>query len=202
MTRSPRERVARPGDLLTARLHLSRFGPGDAALLADLDADPAVVKYVHLGPFAPPPRDRYAAEVLPKFLAFADRPAFGFWKVRPLLDNRPGPFAGWVFLRPVGAAGWYSHARDELDLDPRTPELGYRFARRFWGRGFATEAARRVLDRAAAFGEPDVCAIRQVDNAGSGGVMRKLGLADARTFQLPGVPRETVLAMNAAQYSS
>ena len=28
--------------LVTARLHLSRFAPGDARLLIDLDADPAV----------------------------------------------------------------------------------------------------------------------------------------------------------------
>ena len=182
--------------LVTARLHLSRFAPEDAPLLVDLDADPEVVRYVHLGPFTPPPRERYEAEVLPKFLAFGDRPAFGFWKVRPFADQRPGPFAGWVFLRPVGAAGWISHAGHELQLDPRTPELGYRFARRFWGNGFATEAARAVLNRAAAHGERRVCAIRQVDNHGSGAVMRKLGLADVREFQLPGVPRRTVLAMN------
>ena len=180
--------------LVTARLHLSRFGPGDARLLIDLDADPEVVRYVHLGPFAPPPADRYKAEVLPRFLAFGGRPAFGFWKVRPLVDQRPGPFAGWVFLRPVGAAGWYARAAGELQLDPRTPELGYRFARRFWGNGYATEAARAVLGRAAAYGECGACAIRQVDNAGSGAVMRKLGLNDVRDFQLPGVPRRTVLA--------
>ena len=180
--------------ILTPRLRLARFAPGDAGLLVALDADPEVVRYVHLGPFAPPPRDRYAAEVLPKFLAHPHHPAFGFWAVRPWLDNRPGPFAGWVFLRPVGAAGWYAHAGDELDLNPRTPELGYRFARAFWGRGLATEAAGAVLRRAAGAGYSHVCAIRQVDNHGSGGVMRKLGLEDVRTFRLPGVPRETVFA--------
>ena len=113
-----------PGDaILTARLHLSRFGPGDAGLIADLDADPAVVRYVYLGPFAAPPADRYAAEVLPKFLADYG-PAFGSWKVRPLFDNRPGPFAGWVFVRPVGAAKWFPPVAGQVDLDPRTPELG------------------------------------------------------------------------------
>ena len=179
---------------MTRRLHLSRFGPHDAPLLVNLDADPAVVRYVHLGPFGPPPADRYEAEVLPRFRA-DHGPAFGYWQVRPFVDNRPGPFAGWVFLRPVGAAKWFSQAPPELNLDPRTPELGYRLARRFWGRGYATEAARAVFDRAATFGVRNACAIRQVDNAGSGGVMRKLGLRDVRTFQLPGIPRRTVLAV-------
>ena len=180
--------------LVTDRLHLSPFGAGDAPLLVALDADPEVVRYVHLGPFTPPPPGRYEAEVLPMFLK--DRgPACGFWQVRPVFDNRPGPFAGWVSLRPVAEARWYAVAGDELNLDPRSVELGYRFARWSWGRGYATEACRAILDRAARRGAGGFCAIRQEDNAGSARVMRKLGFRPVRTFQLPGVPRPTVLEL-------
>ena len=180
-----------PAPIRTERLHLLPFAPGDAGLLVDLDADPEVVKYVHLGPFTPPPADRYEAEVLPKFLPHpADGPALGCRRVHPDAAGEPGPFAGWAMLRPVGRAGWFAAAPD-LNLDPATPELGYRLARRFWGNGYATEASRAVLAGLPA--GASAVAIRQADNAGSGRVMEKCGFRLARTFQLPGVPRPTAL---------
>ncbi len=54
-------------------------------------------------------------------------------------------------------------------------ELGYWIARKYWGRGYATEAARGILDVARLLGHEEVIAGHFVDNPASGRVLRKLG---------------------------
>lgn len=56
-------------------------------------------------------------------------------------------------------------------------ELGYWIAREFWGRGFATEAARAVLGVARMLGHKRVHANHFADNPASGQVLRKCGFA-------------------------
>ena len=63
-------------------------------------------------------------------------------------------------------------------------ELGYWLARSFWGRGYATEAARGLLEFARLLGHRMVAAGHFVDNPASGRVLRKLG------FQPTGETRE------------
>ena len=61
-------------------------------------------------------------------------------------------------------------------------ELGYRYARAHWGKGYATEAARAMLGRG--FGELGlrrVVGIVDVRNTASERVLRKLGMRDAGT---------------------
>lgn len=54
-------------------------------------------------------------------------------------------------------------------------ELGYWIGRDFWGRGYATEAARAVLRLARMLGHTDVVAGHFIDNPASGAVLRKVG---------------------------
>ena len=54
-------------------------------------------------------------------------------------------------------------------------ELGYWIARPFWGQGFATEAARGVLEVAVMLGHRRVIASHFLDNPASGKVLRKIG---------------------------
>ncbi|WP_404333687.1 GNAT family N-acetyltransferase [Sphingomonas sp. MMS12-HWE2-04] len=54
-------------------------------------------------------------------------------------------------------------------------ELGYWLTPDCWGRGYATEAGRAVLQAARARGIRHVTAGHFVDNPASGGVLRKLG---------------------------
>ena len=54
-------------------------------------------------------------------------------------------------------------------------ELGYWIARKWWGRGIATEAARAVLGVAKALGFERIHAGHFVDNPASGKVLRKAG---------------------------
>ncbi len=54
-------------------------------------------------------------------------------------------------------------------------ELGYWIARPYWGRGYATEGARGVLEVARLLGHARVEAGHYLDNPASGRVLRKLG---------------------------
>ena len=54
-------------------------------------------------------------------------------------------------------------------------ELGYWLGRKWWGRGYATEAARSILDIARAQGITRVHAGHFADNPASGRVLRKAG---------------------------
>jgi len=65
----------------------------------------------------------------------------------------------------------------ELRVNPPKADFGYIFCERFWGRGFATEAVKPVVDWAIA--QPEifrVWATCHPDNARSANVLRKAGL--------------------------
>ena len=54
-------------------------------------------------------------------------------------------------------------------------EIGYWIARPYWGRGYATEGARGVLEVARLLGHSRIESGHYVDNPASGRVLRKLG---------------------------
>jgi RimJ/RimL family protein N-acetyltransferase len=87
---------------------------------------------------------------------------------------------------PIGACG--------IDLrDGPTPELGYWLGVPFWGRGFATEAARAVIDYAFEhLGHEALQAGARVSNPASRRVLEKCG------FQWTGVGLYRIRAMNSS----
>ena len=62
-----------------------------------------------------------------------------------------------------------------IDAGEDATELGYWIARPFWGRGFATEAGRGVIEIARLLGHERLSAGHFTDNPASGRVLRKLG---------------------------
>ena len=69
-------------------------------------------------------------------------------------------------------------------------EIGWRFAREAWGHGYATEAARAVLERAfSELGLPEVVSFTTVANVRSRAVMERLGMTrdPAEDFDHPSV---------------
>lgn len=74
-----------------------------------------------------------------------------------------------------------------LDLSGCTAELGYWISPRYWGLGFATEAARAVVDMArASLPCRKLVARPFADNPASGNVLRKLGFQ--RTNRMISMP--------------
>jgi RimJ/RimL family protein N-acetyltransferase len=67
----------------------------------------------------------------------------------------------------IGCAG--------LGLGGGEVELGFWIAREYWGRGYATEAARAVLSVARVLGHRRIVASHFLDNPASGRVLEKTG---------------------------
>jgi RimJ/RimL family protein N-acetyltransferase len=72
------------------------------------------------------------------------------------------------------------------DADGESAELGYYIARNFWGCGFATEAARAVVNAGmSALGYRRLKAGYHSDNPASGRVLTKLGFIVVGMFNRP-----------------
>lgn len=153
--------------LTTARLELRPFTDRDEGLLVELDGDPEVMRYLTGG--RPTPPEAVRERVLPRMLhrhPCTGKP--GFWAAR---ERATGAFVGWFELRPL---------RDD---SAEVVELGYRLRRAAWGRGYATEGSRALVERAfTELGAQRVTANTMAVNAGSRRVMEKSGLTHVRTY--------------------
>jgi RimJ/RimL family protein N-acetyltransferase len=127
-----------------------------------------VTRYVTARP--PPSREEVAAQHVPSFLGYYRRyPGYGFWAA---IERSSGEFIGWFHLRPAPEGG-----RDD------EPELGYRLRRSAWGKGYATEVSRALIDKAfRELGASRVFASAMAVNSASWRVMEKVGMRRVRTF--------------------
>ncbi|HZJ05802.1 MAG TPA: GNAT family N-acetyltransferase [Nocardioidaceae bacterium] len=153
--------------LETERLVLREFVAADVDHLVELDADPEVMHFITGG--RPTPRQEIEEEVLPVWLGYYERSAcLGFWAVE---EKATGRFLGWFHFRPGEG-----HSDDE-------PELGYRLRRSAWGKGFATEGCRALIDNGfAENGVQRVLAETMAVHVASRRVMEKSGLRLVRVF--------------------
>jgi RimJ/RimL family protein N-acetyltransferase len=155
--------------LETDRLVLRRFTEADVDNLVELDADPQVMRYINGGPATE--RAEVANDILPRFLWYYESfVPYGFWAC---VEKATGAFIGWFHLRPMPETG----VADQ-------PELGYRLRRQSWGKGYATEGSRALIDMAFRdFGASRVFAETMAVNLGSRRVMEKAGMRLVREFQ-------------------
>lgn len=151
--------------LETDRLRLRRFTPEDAQLLFELNNDPDVMFFINAG--TPVPMKEVTDELLPAFLAFYENgDDFGFWAA---IEKATGAFLGWFHFRP-------SERSDD-------PELGYRLHKSAWGKGYATEGSRALIDRGFSTTDIDrVYAETMAVHTASRRVMENCGMQLVRTF--------------------
>jgi len=159
----------------TPRLRLRGPRPSDVdAVLAWL-GDPIAMRYVGDGR----PRSRVEAA---HFLA-ASADAFesrgvGFWLVELAPEERAARSAEGIDDRPIGDVGlWPIPRSGRRGFRGPELELGYRFATAHHGRGYATEAARAVLEHARARDLSSLVAVTHPDNLASRNVLTKCGFA-------------------------
>ena len=141
---------------------LRRFTPADESDLVELDSDPQVTAFVTGGV------PEFDHAMLEAWLAQYERwRGYGTFAA---IERSSGQFLGWFHLRPEEGSD------DE-------PELGYRLRRKAWGKGYATEGSRALLDKAFAdLGATRVVAYAMAVHAASRRVMENAGLRFVRLF--------------------
>lgn len=93
-------------------------------------------------------------------------------------DKQTGECLGWCGLKYFG---------DEVNGHSGFYELGYRFKRRHWGKGYATESALAVIHHGFQLFQPDaIYAMTHPENQASGHVLTKLGFELTGSFLLDG----------------
>jgi [ribosomal protein S5]-alanine N-acetyltransferase len=112
----------------TERLYLREFTLDDAKLIYELNSDPLVTKYTEKGPDKnlEDALKRLKNDILPQY-----KNRVGRWAVF-LKEN--DEFIGWCGVKYVEKENVYT--------------LGYRFFPKYWGKGYATEAAKASLEYA------------------------------------------------------
>jgi RimJ/RimL family protein N-acetyltransferase len=161
--------------LRTSRLLLREWRDSDCEPFAAMWADPEVMRY-YLAPLG-------------------DRAASDAWIDRMRRHNAEHGFAYWAVELPqsaglIGAVGLTRVLSPAFAFAPAV-EIGWRLASAYWGRGYATEAARAVLDDGfGRLGLGEIVAFTLPFNERSRRVMEHLGMKrdPADDFDHPQVP--------------
>ncbi len=154
----------------SARLGYRLITESDKQQLFELDQDPEVMRFINGGKATS--MEDVEKIYIPRVLAYRNPvEGWGLWHVS-LLDN--GEFIGWILIRPMN---FFSEAPE-----PENLEIGWRFKRKFWGKGYATEAAITVRDALVKRGRiTQLTALAMADNSSSINIMKKLGMTYAET---------------------
>ena len=143
--------------LESPRLVMREWTPDDAHFLYELNLDPEVIRYTGDAPFGSETESR-------NFIMAYDhyrRWGYGRWLC---VEKNTGQAVGWCGLK---------NQVEELGI----VDLGYRFSRNHWGKGFATEAAREVIRFGfEKLGIPVITARVAIGNDASVAVIMKCGM--------------------------
>lgn len=145
----------------TERLILRKLKNSDTTAIFEMRKDPDIMRYI-----SEPQTDlESSVNWIIKMSEKWDKERIGFSAV---VVKETKEFIGWCGL-------WTLKETDEI-------EVGYAIAKKFWGKGYATEAAERCLQYG--FGElklDKIVALAYPENKASQQVMKKLGMEYIRT---------------------
>jgi RimJ/RimL family protein N-acetyltransferase len=167
-----------PAPYRTDRLELRAWTLDDADAHFDIYSRWEVMKWLGADPQPLTDPERSAAGI-ERWAARRDDP-FGIWAVVPDEVGRP---VGAALLVPL----------QDGDGNPvEEVEVGWHLHPDFWGRGYATESAQRLLDLAWEAGLTEVWAVIHPGNDASVSVTRRLGMTpEGLTTRWYGVPLES-----------
>ncbi|GGB00844.1 N-acetyltransferase [Macrococcus hajekii] len=97
-------------------------------------------------------------------------------------EKSSGNFIGFIGMQKLEPNKWFS-----LEEMPCF-EIGWRLRKEAWGRGYATEGAKAVLDYGRVLVNLPIYSLTSVKNLPSINVMQKIGLTEWRTFHHPMIP--------------
>jgi ribosomal-protein-alanine N-acetyltransferase len=157
-------------ELTTERLHLRPFTAADQDAIHAVYGDPEVMRHVGHGAHQTMAETANALRIYGEVLA---RRGYSFLAV---IERESGALVGDGGLHPLGGQG--------PDV-----ELGYTLARSAWGRGYATELGRALIEHAFdVLGAPRVVAQVEPANLASRRVLEKLGLTQREERMAYGRP--------------
>jgi RimJ/RimL family protein N-acetyltransferase len=158
----------------TGRLTLRNWEEKDRDLFHEINSDPAVME------FFPFQRSRVQSDEM-------------FERIRGIIAETGLGFFALADRETDAAMGFCGLART-TKLEPHVPngtvEIGWRLARRHWGRGYITEAAETLLQIGfEEKGLEEIVSFAVADNARSIAVMKRIGMvcAPERHFEMPGI---------------
>lgn len=150
--------------LETNRLYLREMTPEDAENAYLLNLDPDVIKYTGDVPFESIDEARNFLENYDHYKKYG----FGRWAV---IEKNEDRFVGWCGLK-------YTAESDEFDI-------GFRFSKTNWNKGYATEAALACLDLGfSKYGMTEIVGRAMVENKASIRVLEKIGLTFVKPYIL------------------
>ncbi|MDN3024812.1 GNAT family N-acetyltransferase [Streptomyces sp. S.PB5] len=157
-------------EIRTPRLLLRRWHDDDLAPMADINADPRVMRWIDDGSV----RDLdETAEAIERWEEEWDEEGFGLFAVELLASGELAGFTG-------------------LSVPELLPELlphaaiSWRLGSQFWGQGYASEAAHATLEFALQDrGLDRVVSINRLGDNASENVIRKLGMVPERETTHP-----------------
>lgn len=149
--------------LHTARLALRAYTDDDAAAVRAVYCLASVQRY--LGDGTRRVRTLHVArgKIAGWNRDYGSDPVLGVWAA----TEGSGVVVGTVLLKPIPDSGTGAL---------RDVEIGWHLHPRYWGRGYATEAARAVLEHGFAGGLERVVAVTHPANTASQAVCRRLGM--------------------------
>ena len=144
--------------LETKRLKLIPLSDEHLAGLTAINSDPEVMAYIGIGtPMSEAESQAMIDRVKPRWASHG----FSWWGVCRKDDNL---MIGAATLQPLATQ------------TGAVPEIGWRLRRDCWGKGYATEAAERIVLFAKELGIPEVVAVANPENIASIAVMKRLGM--------------------------
>ncbi len=158
----------------TDRLLLRNWAEEDRGLFHEINSDPEVMEFFAFR------RDRAEADLMLDGIRDA------------IATTGLGLYAAALKEtgEPIGFCGLW-HPELEPFLTAGTIEIGWRLAKRHWGKGYVTEAGAAALRHGfTQFDPPEIVSFAVTDNHRSTAVMRRLGLRHEpeRDFDHPRVP--------------
>ena len=147
--------------LETARTRMRPFTTRDLDVLATMVEDEDQMR------FYPRPRTRdEAAAWIERNLSLYEEHGYGVWFIESIETSE---FLGYSGVRPITVEG------------VEETEIGWHTRKKFWGQGFATEAARACRDLAfSQLGEKRLIALIDPTNVASVRVAEKIGMQPER----------------------
>ncbi len=152
----------------TPRLILREILPDDVDGFFELDSDPEVHKYLGNKPVS----DK--SELI-KVINFVrqqyEENGIGRWAI---IDKASNSFIGWAGLKFV---------QELTNNHINYHDLGYRLIRKYWGKGYATEAALASLNYGFEVMQlQDIFAAAHIHNQASNSILKKVGFNFLETF--------------------